>query len=226
MCGPLEGGQGRIKQVEPWPAPALSRCPQTRLGERRLGGMTLGGKSCRLQPSASSGLLTPAPLTSRSGLGPWEIAARAWPPARGLQGAPGLTARPRTGLAARSRSASSSLGTAGDPRADAQTDRRRGAGRSPAAPGSANQRRGGRTPLTLLRSPGSPERGSHESAHVAPEPRGVLGSLPRALVRVYAPSLRFKQGTFTCSGTPKNCMQNRLFKCCFFFLSWCGGSPF
>lgn len=43
----------------------------------------------------------------------------------------------------------SSLGTAGDPRADAQTDRRRGAGRSPAAPESANQRRGGRTPLTL-----------------------------------------------------------------------------
>lgn len=81
-------------------------------------------------------------------------------------------------------------------------------------------------PLTLLRSPGSPERGSHESAHVAPEPHGVLGSLPRALVRVYAPSLRFKQGTFTCSGTPKNCMQNRLFKCCFFFLSWCRGSPF
>lgn len=53
------------------------------------------------------------------------------------------------GPAARSRSVSSSLGTAGDPRADAQTDRRRGAGRSPAAPGSANQRRGGRTPLTL-----------------------------------------------------------------------------
>ena len=53
------------------------------------------------------------------------------------------------GPAARSRSVSSSLGTAGDPRADAQTDRRRGAGRSPAAPESANQRRGGRTPLTL-----------------------------------------------------------------------------
>lgn len=127
--------------------------------------MTLGGKSCRLQPSASPGLLTPAPLTSRSGLGPWEIAARARPPARGLQGAPGLTARPRTGLAARSRSASSSLGTAGDPRADAQTDRRRGAGRSPAAPGSANQRRGGRTPLTLL--PCSARRGALSAARTS-----------------------------------------------------------
>lgn len=60
-----------------------------------------------------------------------------------------IKARPRMGPAARSRSVSSSLGTAGDPRADAQTDRRRGAGRSPAAPESANQRRGGRTPLTL-----------------------------------------------------------------------------
>lgn len=48
---------------------------------------------------------------------------------------------------------------------------------------------------------------------MAPEPRGVLGSLPRALVSVSAPSLRFKPGTFTCPGTPKNCMQNRLFEC-------------
>lgn len=52
---------------------------------------------------------------------------------------------------ARARRASSSLGTAGDPRADAQTDRRRGAGRSPAAPESVNQRRRG-----LLLSPFHP----------------------------------------------------------------------
>lgn len=65
-------------------------------------------------------------------------------------------ARPRTGPAARSRSVSSSLGTAGDPRADAQTDRRRGAGRSPAAPGSAKSKEGRANssyPLTLLCRP-------------------------------------------------------------------------
>lgn len=62
---------------------------------------------------------------------------------------------------------------------------------------------------------------------MAPKPRGVLGSLPRALVSVYAPSLRFKPGTFTCPGTPKNCMQNRLFESfpALLSLSWCGGSP-
>lgn len=51
-------------------------------------------------------------------------------------------ARPRTGPSARARPARFEFtGDSRDPRADAQTDRRRGAGRSPAAPGSVNQRR-------------------------------------------------------------------------------------
>lgn len=63
---------------------------------------------------------------------PGSLAPRACSPGRAL-----ALVQPR----ARAPRASSSLGTAGDPRADAQTDRRRGAGRSPAAPGSVNQRR-------------------------------------------------------------------------------------
>lgn len=33
-----------------------------------------------------------------------------------------------------------------------------------------------------------------------PEPPGLLGPFPKALARAYAPSLRFKQGTFICPG--------------------------
>lgn len=56
-------------------------------------------------------------------------------------------ARPRAGPA-RSQRSSSSLRTARDPRADAQTDRRRGAGRSPAAARVCESKEG-RTPVTL-----------------------------------------------------------------------------
>lgn len=97
------------------------------------------------------------------------------------------------------------------PAADAQTDRRRGAGRSPAAPESANQRRGGEllSPSQFCFCWPACSEAPESQPVVAPKPRGVLGSLPGQLVSVYAPSLRFKPGTFTCPGTLKNCMQNQ-----------------
>lgn len=106
----------------------------------------------RRQPSVPPRPLTPAPQTSCSGTGSWEIADRSRP-REGLS-----RARPRAGPACSQRF-SSSLGTDGDPRADAQTDRRRGAGPSPAAPGVCESKEG-RTPITL--SPCSARQGSTE----------------------------------------------------------------
>lgn len=152
------------------------------LRERPVGGIAAGvndlqTKIADVSKVSFQGLLTPVPQASRSGTGTWEIAASSWPPARPLQGAPRLTARPRADPAARDRRASSSVGTAGDPRAAAQTDRRRGAGRSPAVHGPANQRRGVLlSPLTLLCPPGGGRGYSGQSAHMAGAPRlpGVL----------------------------------------------------
>lgn len=138
-------------------------------------------------------------------------------------------ARPRTGPTARTPRASSSLGTAGDSRADAQTDRRRGAGRSPAAPGVCESKEEPTPPFNLspcsARSPGAP-RGALTGGHRNQSPQAGWGPFPEALVRAYAPSPHFKQGTFICPWTMANFMQNHLFKCVFFsfffFFFWCG----
>lgn len=125
------------------------------------------------------------PGKSRPDLGPREGLSRA---------------RPRA-APARSQRSSSSLGTARDPRADAQTDRRRGAGRSPASARVCESKEG-RTPVTL--SPCSARQGALSGARTSQLCGGGGEPLPKALLRVCALSLRFKQGTFTCPGTLEN----------------------
>lgn len=96
-------------------------------------------------------------------------------------------------------------------RADRQTPRCRAV--SGCGPGSANQRRGVFLSPSHPAQLGSTERG-RTSQFTWPEPGGFLSRpFPKALVSLHAPSLRFKQGTFTCPGNSANCMQNRLFKC-------------
>lgn len=148
--------------------------------------------------------LRPASQTSRSGLGPREIAGRAWSPRLAL-----AWGQPRAPGACRVHS--------GQRETRGQTRRQTDA----AVPGGLRLRpgpriKGGAGELLLPSRPALPAGSALRLRRVSsrgPEPRGALGSQPRALVRVSAPSLRFKPGTFTCPGTPKNCMQNRLFEC-------------
>lgn len=209
MCVPLDGDPGGIKQVELWPASALNRCPQSR-------GKMSGENSTRVS-ELQRGLQTPAKYAFKacnssthpkraasccSGLGPGRLLPI--PAPRKASPGPALTLIQCAPNALPVHSGQP--GPAGR-RADRQTPRCR------AVSGCARvcESKEGSTPVTLSpcsARPGNTERGSDWSAFGDEPP-------PQALLSVCAASLRFKQGTFTCPGTPENYMQNRLLKCFF-----------
>lgn len=164
-------------------------------------------EACRRQPSAPSRPVTPAPTLNEQ-----RVAAQDWvlgdccqiPAPRKASPGPALTLIQCAPNALPVHSGQP--GPAGR-RADRQTPRCR------AVSGCARvcESKAGSTPVTLSpcsARPGNTERGPDWSAFEAEPP-------PQALLSVCAASLRFQQGTFTCPGTPKNYMQNRLLKCFF-----------